>query len=107
MSYLISQNGWYLIGVKKGDTLQNTLSSQVNLSVYNFTVTNAYCVNNNYFGSSSPSPGNFTVTEWKDLKNEIKNFDIIINATSLGLKNNEDFNFNFEPTKKNLIFIIK
>ena len=69
MSYLISQNGWYLIGVKKGDTLQNTLSSQVNLSVYNFTVTNAYCVNNNYFGSSSPSPGNFTVTEWKDLKN--------------------------------------
>ncbi len=48
---------------------------------------------------------NLNIIEWKDLKNEIKNFDIIINATSLGLKNNEDFNFNFEPTKKNLIFI--
>ena len=29
------------------------------------------------------------------MKAEIKNFDIIINATSLGLKNGEDFNFNF------------
>ena len=33
------------------------------------------------------------------------NFDIIINATSLGLKHGKDFSFNFEPTKKNLIFI--
>ena len=45
------------------------------------------------------------IIEWKELKNEIKSFDIIINATSLGLKNNEDFDFNFDPVKKNLIFI--
>ena len=41
----------------------------------------------------------------KDLKSEIKNFDIIINATSLGLKNGDDFNFNFSYTKKEVIYI--
>tara|TARA_Y100000768_G_C23907819_1_gene648449 strand:- start:295 stop:1140 length:846 start_codon:yes stop_codon:yes gene_type:complete len=45
------------------------------------------------------------ILEWKNLKKEISNFDIIINATSLGLKGGEDFNFNFEATKKNLIYI--
>ena len=45
------------------------------------------------------------IIDWKDLKEEIKNFDIIINATSLGLKNGEDFDFNFEPVKKDLIYI--
>ena len=37
-------------------------------------------------------------------KSEIKNFDIIINATSLGLKM-EDFNFNFSETKREVIYI--
>ena len=45
------------------------------------------------------------ILPWKNLENEIKNFDIIINATSLGLKGNEDFNFNFLNTKDNLIYI--
>ena len=45
------------------------------------------------------------ILDWKNLKNEIKNYDIIINATSLGLKNGQDFDFNFENTKKNLIYI--
>ena len=31
--------------------------------------------------------------------------DIIINATSLGLKNGEDFKFNFETEGKNVVFI--
>ena len=39
------------------------------------------------------------ILPWENLKNEIKNFDIIINATSLGLKNGDDFNFNFSNTK--------
>ena len=39
------------------------------------------------------------------MKDEIKNYDIIINATSLGLKNGDEFDFNFEDTKKNLIYI--
>ena len=43
--------------------------------------------------------------EWKKLQEEIENFDIIINATSLGLKGNKDFDFNFEKIKSNLIYI--
>ena len=43
--------------------------------------------------------------EWNNLQEEIKNFDIIINATSLGLKGNKDFDFNFEKIKSNLIYI--
>ena len=45
------------------------------------------------------------VLEWKTLKREISKFDIIINATSLGLKDGKDFEFNFENTKEDLIYI--
>ena len=45
------------------------------------------------------------IKDWNNLEKEIANYDIIINATSLGLKHGKDFSFNFEPTKKNLIFI--
>ena len=48
---------------------------------------------------------NLEILPWDNLRSEIKNFDIIINATSLGLKNGEDFNFNFNGTKKEVIFI--
>ena len=43
--------------------------------------------------------------EWKNLQQEIYQFDIIINATSLGLKGGKDFRFNFENVKDNLIYI--
>ena len=45
------------------------------------------------------------VLEWKTLEDQLKNFDIIINATSLGLKNGNDFEFDFKKIKDNLIFI--
>ena len=45
------------------------------------------------------------ILEWKNLKKEIQNFDIIINATSLGLKGGTDFDFDFSPVKTNLIYI--
>ncbi len=45
------------------------------------------------------------ILEWSSLKQEIKNFDIIINATSLGLKNGEDFQFNFDSVKDSMIYI--
>ena len=48
---------------------------------------------------------NLSIIQWEKLQQEIKNFDIIINATSLGLKGNEDFGFNFDQTKRNLIYI--
>ena len=40
-------------------------------------------------------------------KQEITNFDIIINATSLGLKNGDDFDFDFENVKNNLYILIQ
>ena len=45
------------------------------------------------------------ISKWENLKNELKNFDIIINATSLGLKNGEDFEFEFEEVKQKSIYI--
>ena len=45
------------------------------------------------------------VLEWKSLKEKIREYDVIVNATSLGLKNNSDFEFDFEGLKPNAIFI--
>ena len=45
------------------------------------------------------------ILDWKNIKQEIKNYDIIVNATSLGLKDGQDFDFNFELIKENLIYI--
>ncbi len=45
------------------------------------------------------------IIEWEKLQEEIKNFDLIINATSLGLKGSKDFEFNFTQTKKDMIYI--
>ena len=45
------------------------------------------------------------IAPWKNLKDEIKKFDIIINATSLGLKNGDDFDFEFLNTKEKVIYI--
>ena len=45
------------------------------------------------------------ILPWDTLEKEIKNFDIIVNATSLGLKNGDDFNFNFSKTKNEVIYI--
>ena len=45
------------------------------------------------------------ILPWSNLEDEIQNFDIIINATSLGLKEGDDFNFKFSNTKNNLIYI--
>ena len=48
---------------------------------------------------------NLKILEWEKLQEEIKNFDVIINATSLGLKGNNDFDFDFDQTKNSLIYI--
>jgi len=45
------------------------------------------------------------ILDWDELKNEIINYDIIINATSLGLKDEDNFDFDFEPHKESLIYI--
>ena len=48
---------------------------------------------------------NIQILPWESLESEIKDFDIIINATSLGLKNGDDFNFNFSQTKDEVVYI--
>jgi len=45
------------------------------------------------------------ILDWASIRREICNFDIIINATSLGLKNGEDFKFNFDNVKSSMIYI--
>ena len=45
------------------------------------------------------------ILDWRNIQEEIKDYDIIVNATSLGLKHGQDFDFNFENIKENLIYI--
>ena len=46
-----------------------------------------------------------SVIPWCNLQSEIRNYDIIINATSLGLKNGQDFDFDFSKCKNDSIYI--
>tara|TARA_B100000242_G_scaffold292136_1_gene266895 strand:+ start:1401 stop:2222 length:822 start_codon:yes stop_codon:yes gene_type:complete len=48
---------------------------------------------------------NLKILKWESLKEELNKFDIVINATSLGLKDGQEFDFDFDNTKDNLIFI--
>ena len=45
------------------------------------------------------------IVSWPSLNSQIQNFDIIVNATSLGLRNNEDFQIDFSNVKNNSVFI--
>jgi shikimate dehydrogenase len=45
------------------------------------------------------------ILPWKDLQSEIGNHDIIVNATSLGLKGGKDFDFEFNNCKNNATYI--
>jgi len=42
---------------------------------------------------------------WGDLQSKIGDYDIIVNATSLGLKNGQDFDFDFSKCKDDAIYI--
>jgi shikimate dehydrogenase len=42
--------------------------------------------------------------DWKNIEDGLEKIDIIINATSLGLKGGEDFKQEFKNTKTNLIY---
>ena len=45
------------------------------------------------------------ILPWHNLQSEIGNHDIIINATSLGLKEGQDFDFDFSKCKDNSTYI--
>ncbi len=48
---------------------------------------------------------NLSIIKWNDFSKEINKFDIIINATSLGLNSSDEFNGDFSNFKKNLVYI--
>ena len=45
------------------------------------------------------------ILSWKNLQSEIGSFDIIINATSLGLKGGQEFDFDFSKCKNEATYI--
>ena len=45
------------------------------------------------------------VIKWEDCSEEIGKFDILINATSLGLKTSDNFQIDFSTFKKSLLYI--
>ena len=45
------------------------------------------------------------VIKWDDCSKEFDKFDIVINATSLGLQTNDQFNIDFKVYKKSMIYI--
>ena len=47
---------------------------------------------------------NIKIVAWKDMERKIKNVDIVINATSLGLKGGEDFKQQFDKIETGLIY---
>ncbi len=48
---------------------------------------------------------NLNIIKWNDFSTEVNKFDIIINATSLGLNSSDEFNNDFSNFKKNLVYI--
>jgi|TARA_B110000211_G_scaffold112004_1_gene130119 shikimate dehydrogenase len=44
------------------------------------------------------------IIEWKNIEEKAKKMDILINATSLGLKNGNNFDQEFKVTKSNLVY---
>ena len=84
-------------GVSPSVILSLQKSGLKNISVTNRTIEKCFFLKKKF--------NNLNIVNWSSLKEKIQDFDIMINATSLGLKNGEDFSFNFEKTKKGLIFI--
>ena len=83
------------------------VSPSVILSLQKSKINNISIINRTYEKSLFlKKKFNFlNVLKWNFLQKEISKFDVIINATSLGLKNGKDFEFNFDDAKANLIYI--
>ncbi len=84
-------------GVSSSVILSLQKSGVTNISIVNRTIDKCMFLKKKF--------KSLKIIEWKNLRSELKSFDIVINATSLGLKNGEDFNFDFDNTKNNLFYI--
>ncbi len=84
-------------GVSPSVILSLKKSGITNISIVNRTMDKCIFLKKKF--------NNLNIIDWNNIQDEIKHFDIIINATSLGLKNGQDFGFKFDNVKNNLIYI--
>ena len=68
-----------------------------NISIINRTKEKCFFLKKNF--------NYLNILSWNDLQTKIGDYNIIVNATSLGLKNGQDFDFNFSKCKDDAIFI--
>ena len=72
-------------------------SNFLNISLANRTYEKSLFLKKNFKG--------IAVIRWDEISLHLNKFDIIINATSLGLKSTDDFKIDFSNFKKGMIFI--
>ena len=84
-------------GVAPSIILALIKSNISNITITNRTYEKSLFLKNNF--------KNIKVLKWDECSKELNKFDIIINATSLGLKKNDEFNINFDNFKKEMIYI--
>mgnify|MGYP001172328385 FL=1 len=72
-------------------------SNITNISIVNRTYEKSLFLKNKF--------KEINVIKWENCSELLSKFDILINATSLGLNPNDDFNLDFSNFKKNMIFI--
>tara|TARA_B100001175_G_C19414758_1_gene593020 strand:+ start:281 stop:1111 length:831 start_codon:yes stop_codon:yes gene_type:complete len=84
-------------GVSPSIIVALTKSNVVDITIINRTYDKCLFLKNKF--------KNLKILKWEELNDSVKDFDIIINATSLGLKNGKDFETLFKDYKKSLIYI--
>ena len=84
-------------GVSPSVILSLLKSGIKNISIINRTYDKCLFLKKNF--------NSLKILRWSNLQTEIGNYDIIINATSLGLKGGQDFDFDFITCKNKAIYI--
>jgi len=83
------------------------VSPSIIVSLYKAGITKISLVNRTYQKAHELKEkfSNLELLKWENYKNKIQSFDIIINATSLGLKGGENFDFVLEDFKTTMIYV--
>ena len=83
------------------------VSPSIILALKKLKITNIYLSNRTFEKSLflKQKFKNLNLMKWEEYPKYINEFDIIINATSLGLNKGQDFKINFKEPKKNLIYV--
>tara|TARA_Y100001970_G_C14211331_1_gene847123 strand:+ start:465 stop:1298 length:834 start_codon:yes stop_codon:yes gene_type:complete len=83
------------------------VSPSIILALKKLKITNIYLSNRTFEKSLflKQKFKNLNLIKWEEYPKYINGFDIIINATSLGLNKDQDFKINFKEPKKNLVYV--